>query len=68
MTTAVATRSRTVPVLFALLGTASLFLGLVIVYTHLRSLDHLNAWGIATIVVTLGSGVSLLWASRRAAG
>ena len=63
----VPTRSRAVPVLFALLGTASVLLGLVIVYSHLRSLDHLNGFGIATIVVTLGSGACLLWASWRAA-
>ena len=65
MTTAVANRTRTVPVLFALLGTASMLLGLVIVYSHLLSLGDLSAFGVASIVVTLGSGGCLLWASRR---
>ncbi len=67
MTTAVAARSRTASLLFALLGTASVVLGLIIVYSHLLSLGDLSGFGIATIVVTLGSGACLLWASRRAA-
>lgn len=64
MTTAVQGRSRAVPLLFTAFGTASVLLALALLFFRLRALNLLS-WSV--IVVMLGSGACLLWASRRQA-